>query len=237
MTRSALFLTGEMTTKLLVLAVSAVFASLIIMQAYQLWQTTQSAPVSIAAAPVRSTLPVKSRADVRQLAASHLFGDTRAVAPEYTEIKEDKSLNLTLRGIVANRGGNTSLAIIGSSPSNEETFAIGDSIFNKGTLNHVADDHVILKRSNGQLARLQLPDQNVDETISEEFLPLAQPDYHEDTPVEPPAVVEQLTEPEQTAEPEMTIEQPEATMLDNSENADSQLEEFQDPQQDIEPQP
>ncbi len=145
MTRSALFLTGEMTTKLLVLVVSRIsrwpdnYAGLPALVNHELRTSIHCA------APVRSTLPVKSGADVRQLAASHLFGDTLVVAPEYTEIKEDKSSTSPCAASLPIRGGTTSLAIIESSPNNEETFAIGDSIFNNSTLNHVADDHVILK--------------------------------------------------------------------------------------------
>ena len=238
MTRSVSYLTGDMTSKILVLAVSAVFASLIVIQAYQLWQASRPASTAPLAAPAPALTQVKPVTNVRQLAASHLFGDTEVITPQYTEIKEDKSLKLTLRGIVANRGGNTSLAIIESGPNNEETFAVGENVFNKGTLDHVADDHVILNRGNGQLARLQLPDQNVDETISEEFLPLAQPETYQEPAIDASTVVEQPdpVDPgnvaEQVIEPEIELELPEMPATEEIENAELPADEPQEPQPD-----
>jgi type II secretory pathway component PulC len=209
MARSVTFISNDMMTKMSVLTVSMIFTGLIFMQAYQLWKASQDPQLPATTQPSREQTQIKRGADIRQLAASHLFGDVQVVTQQFTEVREDKSLNLTLRGIIANRGGSTSLAIIQSSPNSEETFAVGENVFNKGTLNHVADDHVILKRSNGQLARLQLPEQNVDSIINEEFLPLAQPDYHEETPMESSPAAEQAMQPE------ITAEQPEADVSES----------------------
>ena len=238
MTRSVSYLTGDMSSKILVLAVSAVFVGLIVFQAYQLWHETQNPATAPASLATPNPVQVKPVADIRQLAATHLFGDAVVTAPQFTEVKEDKSLNLTLRGIVANRGGNTSLAIIESAPNNEETFAVGDNVFNKGTLNHVADDHVILERGNGQLARLQLPDQNVDETISEEFLPLAQPETYQEPAVDSPMIAEQPEQVdsdqviEQAAEPEIAEELPDTAIFEENENAELPADEPPEPQPD-----
>jgi type II secretory pathway component PulC len=228
----ALLSSRDAPSKILAIAATAMFSSLIAYQAYTLWNSLQTAdaPIAVNAKPAQK--PDQTAPDIGRLAATHLFGDVENLAPQYSEAKEDKSLNLTLRGIVANSGGNTSLAIIQSSPNNEETFALGDNVFNKGKLDFVAADHVILARSNGQLTRLQLPEQESSGLISEEFLPQAQPEpeYVEPIAAEPISITEPETvapeaeqavdtppdpdpvseapapEPELTAEPEPEIE-------------------------------
>lgn len=162
-------------SKLPAMAVALAFAGLITYQAYNFWQSQQEAPV---ASITRTSTQTQTRntPNIGQLAASHLFGKFEVAAPQFTEVKEDKSLHLTLRGIVANPDGKNSLAIIESGPNKEDTFAVGENVYNKGKLNFVAADHVILARTDGQLAKLQLPEQDTGGFINEEFLPLAQPD-------------------------------------------------------------
>jgi len=206
----------EATKKLPAYATAAVFACLIAFQLYVFLQSlqTEEAPVSVRTRPPQK--PDQASPDIGRLAASHLFGDVENIVPQYSEVKEDKSLNLTLRGIVANSGGNTSLAIIESSPNNEETFAIGDNVFNKGKLDFVGADHVILARSNGQLTKLQLPEQETSGMVTEEYLPLAQPEpeYVEPVANEPEtAAAAQSSEnlPQEAAapaEPEPPVEIP-----------------------------
>jgi type II secretory pathway component PulC len=197
----ALLSSRDAPIRILALATATVFSCLIAFQAYTFWGSlhTTGAPTT-----VRTTAPQKSNQnspDIGRLAATHLFGDVENLVPQYSEAKEDKSLNLTLRGIVADSADNASLAIIQSGPNNEETFALGDNVFNKGKLDFVAADHVILARSNGQLTRLQLPEQETTGLTSEEYQPpsLPEPEY-----MEP-----EITEPVTSSEPETVDPAPE----------------------------
>ncbi len=188
-------------TKLPAMAVVLALLCLIVIELYHF--ATGPRPAAPSAAGISTPAPSQNPADIGPLAASHLFGTEDQSTPQYQEAKQDPSLNLTLRGIVANTGGTSSLAIIQAEPGHEETFALGDEVFNKGRLDFVATDHVILAHSNGQLTRLQLPEQDSSGVDSEAFLPQAQPDYIEAEPVvsdlsvaaTPPAMPE--TEPVQ----------------------------------------
>jgi len=182
--KTALFAGRDAATKLSAMIIAMVFICLIALQGYVFWKSSRQ----LESPPVMNPAPAHSTnhevPDIGRLAAMHLFGDVEKTAPQDIDVKEDKSLNLTLRGIVANSGGNTSLAIIESKPDGEETFAPGDTVFNKGKLNSIAVDHVILMRNDGRLVRLQLPEQESIEAGSEDYLPQAQPAYVEpETPV------------------------------------------------------
>ena len=177
--KTALFTGRDAVTKLSAIMVAVVFICLIALQGYVFWKSIRQ----IESPPVTKPLPAHSTnhdvPDIGRLAATHLFGDVEKTAPPDSEVKEDKSLNLTLRGIVANSGGNTSLAIIESKPDGEETFAPGDTVFNKGKLNSIAVDHVILMRNDGRLVRLLLPEQESVDGENESYLPQPQPAYIE----------------------------------------------------------
>jgi type II secretory pathway component PulC len=232
--RIALLSGRDAASKIPVIIIATVFASLIALQAYYFWKSLRSGvtPITTAVLPAHNT---QDTPNIGKLAASHLFGDVQEQAPQDSEIKEDKSLNLTLRGIVANSGANTSLAIIESKPNGEETFALGDDVFNKGKLNTVAIDYVILLLNNGQLARLQLPEQEAPGVSNEEYLPQAQPDYVEPESVapaietrEPAAVAQPEAQPETEtqvqpeAQPESeTPAQPETTTESTDDNKDA----------------
>ena len=155
------------------IAIAALFVCLIVYQAYSFWEDQQALRTPLAGVAKPAQTAHQNAPDIGKLAAKHLFGDVENQAPQYSEVKEDKTLNLTLRGIVAAEGSSTSHAIIQSGPNNEETFALGDNVFSKGKLDFIASDHVILARSNGQLARLQLPEEESSGLSSEEYLPPA----------------------------------------------------------------
>lgn len=176
---SRLTLPARLATMLIALALLCLIA----FEIYRFVNRLSPVNSAVANSVISTQTRTPAQTDIGQLAASHLFGSEAPSTPQYQEAKEDKSLNLTLRGIVANASGISSLAIIQSNPNDEETFALGDDVFNKGRLDFVAADHVILARSNGQLARLQLPEQDNTGVESEEFLPQAQTDYNEPAPV------------------------------------------------------
>jgi len=167
----------DTVTKLSAMIIATVFICLIALQAYTFWKSLQQTESLSATKPRPVSSAHQNTLDTGRLAAMHLFGDVEKTVVQDSEVKEDKSLNLTLRGIVANSSGNASLAIIESKPDGEETFAPGDAVFNKGQLNSVAIDHVILMRNDGRLVKLQLPEQESADGENEDYLPQAQPPY------------------------------------------------------------
>jgi len=207
----------DAVTKLSAMIIATVFACLIVIQAYVSWKSLRQIEASNTAKAVPASSTNQDTLDAGRLAATHLFGDIAKAVPQDSEVKEDKSLNLTLRGIVANSGGNTSLAIIESKPYGEETFALGDTVFNRGKLNSIAVDHVILIRNDGRLARLQLPEPESIETANEDYLP---------QPQSQPAYVEPVYAEPETPAPEPAIAvQPEPESENQDQNqADTQAE-------------
>ena len=185
--------------------IAVVFICLIALQIYVFWNSLQQVETRPDPRPVPASNTGQTALDAGRLAATHLFGDIEKAVPQDSEVKEDKSLNLTLRGIVANSGGNTSLAIIESKPGVEDTFALGDNVYNKGKLNSIAVDYVILMRNDGRLARLQLPEQESIETGNEDYLPQSQPAYVEPVYAEPEAPTPEQT-PDSKPAPAIAVE-------------------------------
>jgi type II secretory pathway component PulC len=221
--KSGLFVRRDAVKKLSAMMIATVFACLIALQAYVFWKSLRQVEAPPAAEAMPASNTSQDTLDVGRLAATHLFGDIEKTLPQDIEVKEDKSLNLTLRGIVANSGGNTSLAIIESKPDGEETFALGDTVFNKGKLNSIAVDYVILLRNDGRLARLQLPEQESIESGNEDYLPQSQPAYVEPAYVEPETPTpEQSLDNNPVPEPAVAI-QPEPEP-ENQNQADTQPE-------------
>lgn len=197
----------DAAAKLSAMIVAAIFFILIALQAYVFWKSLQQIEVQPAVKTASTHQTSQDAPNIGKLAATHLFGDTQKTTPQDSEVKEDKSLNLTLRGIVANSGGKTSLAIIESKPGGEETFAPGDSVFNKGKLNFIAVDYVILMRNDGGLARLQLPEPESIDLGNEEYLPQPQPEYVEPENVAPTSSNEpEAASPEQASDNGTTTE-------------------------------
>jgi type II secretory pathway component PulC len=206
-------------TKLTARTIATVFICLIALQPYVFWKSLRQ----FEALPTTRPVPASSTIHDALDAARHLFGDIEKTVPQDSEIKEDKSLNLTLRGIVANSGGNTSLAIIESKPGGEDTFALGDNVFNKGKLNFIAVDHAILIRNDGRLARLQLPEQESIETGNEDYLPQSQPANVEPVYTEPEAPAPEQT-PDSNPAPKPAIAVQPEPESENQNQADTQPE-------------
>ena len=107
-----------------------------------------------------SRAPVVNRADagrnIREVAATHLFGKMESAAlPRQTKAPETR-LNLVLRGVIAADPMTLSHAIIAQGRSGaEEVYAVGDKMPGGVTIEEIHPDHVVLNRG-GRLESLQL---------------------------------------------------------------------------------
>lgn len=191
----------DTVAKLSAMVIAAVFICLIALQTYVFWKSFQQTESLSATKLAPASNANQNTLNIGGLAAMHLFGDIEKTVMQDSEVRQDKSLSLTLRGIVAISSGNASLAIIESKPDGEETFAPGDTVFNKGRLNSVAVDHVILMRNDGRLVRLQLPEQESTDRENEDYLPQAQPAYVEPEPELPAPEPEQSSDNNTVPEP------------------------------------
>ncbi len=114
-----------------------------------------------AAMPGTSAAPSIS-ADVRSIAAAHIFGVADA-APEgpivvaaNDDLEETKRINLTLNGTVASEIPRYSIAIISDGGNDQKVYTIGDSVDSVATLHAVYADRVVLNER-GVLTSLKLP--------------------------------------------------------------------------------
>ena len=101
------------------------------------------------------------RANVRSIAATHLFGEAAADAIEIIpqgpiENLAETRLALTLKGIIAGSDDELSLAIIADNRNEENIYAINDAVVPGTTLHAVYTEQVVLNRS-GNLEALKLP--------------------------------------------------------------------------------
>ena len=94
--------------------------------------------------------------NVERLVGASLFGSYQAV-PGATDLNNapDTRLNLTLLGILADRGEQVSRALIADGSGNEKPYAVGDDISGGVTLEAIFPDRVILMR-NGKAETLRL---------------------------------------------------------------------------------
>ena len=106
-----------------------------------------------------------TRADVRAIAANHMFGEADAsaddVAPVPVEeidenLADTRLTNLVLKGTIASAIPEYSVAVIADGTAEQRVYAIGDSLGSGTTLHAVYADRVVLNE-NGALTNLRLP--------------------------------------------------------------------------------
>jgi len=112
-----------------------------------------------------STTVGGTRADVRAIAANHMFGEADAnaddVAPLPAEaidenLADTRLTNLVLKGTIASAIPEYSVAVIADGTAEQRVYAIGDSLGSGTTLHAVYPDRVVLNE-NGALTNLRLP--------------------------------------------------------------------------------
>jgi general secretion pathway protein C len=122
---------------------------------------TVSAP---AVMPSMSTVG-GTRADVRAIAANHMFGEADTsgddLAPAPVEaidenLADTRLTNLVLKGTIASAIPEYSVAVIADGTAEQRVYAIGDSLGSGTTLHAVYPDRVVLNE-NGALTNLRLP--------------------------------------------------------------------------------
>ena len=103
-----------------------------------------------------------TQTDVNSIAAAHLFGiadaedETVAVLQPDDDLPETTRGNLKLKGTVASRVDELSVAVISVSGADDEVFTIGKQVTTGATLHAVYADRVVLNE-NGVLTNLSLP--------------------------------------------------------------------------------
>lgn len=103
-----------------------------------------------------------NQTDVEAIAATHLFGIADAEDAEPVLVEAGPDLpdttrgNLELKGTVASRQDDLSVAVISVSGAEDEVFTIGQQVTNGASLHAVYADRVVLNE-NGVLTNLRLP--------------------------------------------------------------------------------
>jgi len=99
------------------------------------------------------------RIDVSAIARAHLFGEQTVASAELERQKElnapETQLNLELTGIIADRDGNRSRALIKNQKGEQAGYSVGEQIVSGVKLRAIYADRVILDRS-GRLETLTL---------------------------------------------------------------------------------
>ena len=117
--------------------------------------------------PIPSSVPAtesasSGSADVRSIAAAHLFGiaDAEDAGPAVPQEPDDdipeSNRALTLNGTVASPEEEFSVALISEGGNDQKVYAIGDSVGSGATLHAVYAERVVLNE-NGKLTNLKLP--------------------------------------------------------------------------------
>lgn len=116
----------------------------------------QALPPPPAAAPA-----TQARADYRQIAALHLFGQAvQTSAPGEAPIDAPETrLNLTLRGILFNTLPELTRAIISAPGRDDEIYRTGAQVPGGAVIEQIYADRVMLLR-NGQFETLRLPEES-----------------------------------------------------------------------------
>ena len=119
-------------------------------------------PVATPASMPSSSNVAGSQTNVAAIAAAHLFGEADAedaapveLLPE-DDLADTRQVNLVLRGTVASRQEEFSVAVISNSGSEDKVYGIGDQISSGTTLHAVYADRVVLNEG-GVLTNLRLP--------------------------------------------------------------------------------
>lgn len=112
-----------------------------------------------------------SRADVAAIAATHLFGEADAEDAEPVvleagpDLADTRLTQLVLRGTVASRQDDYSVAVISTSGGDDKVYGIGAQVTSGATLHAVYADRVVLNE-NGMLTNLRLPREFADVQVS-----------------------------------------------------------------------
>jgi general secretion pathway protein C len=136
---------------------------LVVLLAHSLARLTWIAvPAAGEPAPPASTAPTgQKRADYRQIAALHLFGQAEQAARSNAPIDAPETrLNLTLRGILFNTDPQQTRAIISAPGKEDDTYRVGSQVPGGAVIDQIYADRVMLLR-NGQYETLRLPEQSV----------------------------------------------------------------------------
>ena len=119
-------------------------------------------PVSAPPGAVASERRMPNGADVGAIAAAHLFGEADAddaiVATDEPVLEDlpETRVSLVLKGTVASRQKDFSVAVISSSGAEDKVYSIDDTVMQGVTLHSVYADRVVLDE-NGTLTNLKLP--------------------------------------------------------------------------------
>jgi len=106
--------------------------------------------------------PTGSDADVRAISETHMFGQAdaddspAATFPDETEVLSDTRIPLVLKGTIASEIPEFSVAVIEANNSDQEVYAIGDSLGSGATLHAVYPSRVVLDEG-GALTNLRIP--------------------------------------------------------------------------------
>ncbi len=124
--------------------------------------------VVVPAGQVATSRADPATADVRAIAAAHLFGeaspdDAAPVVPEISDedLEDTRLSNLQLKGTIASPEAAMSAAIITDGSNEEKVYLIGDPIASGAKLHAVYTDRVVLNE-NGRLTNLRLPEEYKD---------------------------------------------------------------------------
>lgn len=137
---------------------------LILLLAHALARLTWAVlPASEQALPPPAAAPAaQARADYRQLAALHLFGQAvQTNTPGGAPIDAPETrLNLTLRGILFNTSPELTRAIISAPGRDDEIYRTGAQVPGGAVIDQIYADRVMLLR-NGQYEALRLPEESI----------------------------------------------------------------------------
>lgn len=147
----------------LALATSAVLVLLLAQALARLTWTALPAPAQELPPPAASApAPSQARADYRQIASLHLFGQApqsaaRGSAP--IDAPETR-LNLTLRGILFNTDPAQTRAIISAPGQDDQIYQTGAQLPGGAVIDQIYADRIMLLR-NGQYETLRLPEESL----------------------------------------------------------------------------
>lgn len=146
----------------LALVVSIVLVLLLAHALAQLTWVTVPAPSQPLPPPSASRPATQARADYRQIANLHLFGQApQAAARSSAPIDAPETrLNLTLRGILFNTNPAQTRAIISAPGQDDQIYQAGAQLPGGAVIDQIYADRVMLLR-NGQYETLRLPEEGV----------------------------------------------------------------------------
>lgn len=146
----------------LALVVSIVLVLLLAHALAQLTWVTVPAPSQPLPPPSASRPATQARADYRQIANLHLFGQApQAAARSSAPIDAPETrLNLTLRGILFNTDPAQTRAIISAPGQDDQIYQTGAQLPGGAVIDQIYADRIMLLR-NGQYETLRLPEESL----------------------------------------------------------------------------